>query len=165
VASNSMNIIWPLRNYVRNYISLADTKAAWVFAISSGVLAYLLADDKVQRVILSPAWEASFILALSTVILRGLSAMFSFRVVTPRLSSPSGEGIVFFGAVAQHPSASSYVTAVGSRSPRDITEARLKHCFDVSKVCAEKYDSLKKAIWLGLPAVGGALAVLLSLVT
>lgn len=149
-------------DYVRNYIALADTKAAWAFTISSGVLAYLLSEDDIRSVLLTPAWEAHFVLAISTSVLLALSAIFAFRVIAPRLSSPSREGIVFFGAVAAYPTATAYLSAVGSKSASEITEIRLKHCYDVSKVCSGKYASLKKAIWLGLPALGGALTVILA---
>ncbi|MFS2150659.1 Pycsar system effector family protein [Rhizobium sp. Rhizsp42] len=148
--------------YVRNYITLADTKAAWAFTIGSGVLAYLLGNDTVQAVLVKPEWTAFFVLTLTTVLLLSLSAVFSFMVVAPRLMSASGEGIVFFGAVAKHFDAVSYIKDVASHSASELAEVRLKHCFDVSRVCAKKYDSLRKAIWFGLPAISGALAVILA---
>src|SRR5687768_9364010 len=41
--------------YVRQYIGLADTKAAWTFTIASGVLAYLFGQSDVRKALLSPA--------------------------------------------------------------------------------------------------------------
>ncbi|RSV39506.1 hypothetical protein CA234_14725 [Sphingomonas sp. ABOLE] len=68
---------------------------------------------------------------------------------------------MFFGSVAAKNNAASYVSEVAAHDFAEITEARLKHCFDVSKVCAEKYASLKKAIWFGLLALAVTLAAVL----
>lgn len=149
--------------YVRNYISLADTKAAWTFTIASGVLVYLIGTDKIKDALLVPVLSWHYALLIASVFMLVISAFFSFRVVAPRLASKSGEGIVFFGSVAAKDDAASYVSEVATYDPAEITEARLKHCFDVSKVCDGKYASLKKAIWFGLPALAVTLlAVLLN---
>jgi hypothetical protein len=147
--------------YVRCYITLADTKAAWSFTIASGMLAFLFSQNSTQLMLLKPEWSRALILLLAGVILLVLSAFYSFRVVAPRLKSPSGEGIVFFGAVAAQKSAESYVSAVAARDKRALTEARLKHCYDVSRVCSGKYQHLKRAIWLGLPGLALAITYLL----
>lgn len=147
--------------YVRNYISLADTKAAWAFTIVSGVLVYLIGTNRTKDALLAPILSWSYALLVVSVLLLVFSAFFSFCVVAPRLASRSGEGIVFFGSVAAKDDAASYVSEVATHSPAEITEARLKHCFDVSNICAEKYASLKKAIWLGLPALTVTLLALL----
>ncbi|WP_126002055.1 Pycsar system effector family protein [Sphingomonas sp. ABOLE] len=148
-------------SYVRNYISLADTKAAWAFAIVSGALVYLIGTDKTKTALLAPALSLSYASLIAAALLLVVSAFFSFRVVAPRLTSKSGDGIVFFGSVAAKNNAASYVSEVAAHDFAEITEARLKHCFDVSKVCAEKYASLKKAIWFGLLALAVTLAAVL----
>ncbi len=147
--------------YVRNYISLADTKAAWTFTIASGVLVYLIGTDKTKGALMAPVLSWSYASLIASVLLLVVSAFFSFRVVAPRLTSKSGEGIVFFGSVAAKSDAASYVSEVAAHDPAKITEARLKHCFDVSKVCDRKYASLKKAIWCGLPALAVTLVAVL----
>ncbi len=149
--------------YVRNYISLADTKAAWTFTIASGVLVYLIGTEKTKGALLAPVLSWQYASLVVSVLLLVVSAFFSFRVVAPRLASKSDEGIVFFGSVAAKDDAAGYVSEVAAHDPAEITEARLKHCFDVSKVCHGKYASLKKAIWFGLPALAVTLlAVLLN---
>ena len=147
--------------YVRSYISLADTKAAWTFTITSGMLAYLFSRDAIQVALLEPQWSLRFGTLFLSVVFLVLSAFHSFRVVAPRLKSPSAEGIVFFSAVAALPNATSYVSAVASKDKETLAEARLKHCYDVSRVCDSKYSALKKSIWLGLPGVALALVSLL----
>ncbi|WP_152599517.1 Pycsar system effector family protein [Hoeflea sp. BAL378] len=148
-------------DYVRHYISLADTKAAWTFTIASGVLVYLIGTDKTKDALLAPVLSWPYASLIASVLLLVVSAFFSFRVVAPRLASNSGEGIVFFGSVAAKDDAASYVSEVAAHDPAEITEARLKHCFDVSKVCDGKYAFLKKAIWFGLPALAVTLVAVL----
>jgi hypothetical protein len=107
-----------------------------------------------MRSLLLPfAWKLPLLLAWFAVALLLLSAFFSFCVVAPRLRSPSGEGIVFFGAVAKHKNADTFVSSIAAKSPQDLAEARLRHCYDVSRVCDAKYGSLKKAIWFGIAAL------------
>ncbi|GGO93655.1 Pycsar system effector family protein [Stakelama pacifica] len=146
--------------YVRDYISLADTKAAWTFTIASGVLVYLIGTEKIKDALLAPVLSWPYASLIVSVLLLVISAFFSFRVVAPRLASKSGEGIVFFGSVAAKDDAANYVSEVAAHDPAAITEARLKHCFDVSKVCDGKYASLKKAIWFGLPALAVTLVAI-----
>lgn len=143
-------------SYVGSYIGLADTKAAWTFAVASGGLAYMLGIDGFRQAMLGHAlaWSSTTALFLATAILLLLSAAFSFLVIVPRLST-SGEGIVYFGAVAKRSSASDYVRDIASRKAPDLAEARLKHCYDISKVCLTKYQQLKKAILFGLPGLIG----------
>jgi hypothetical protein len=149
--------------YIRSYISLADTKGAWTFTISSALIAYLIGTESARRALLTPGWTVPYLILLTAVSLLTLSAFCSFLVVAPRLKSPSGEGIVFFGAVAIKPNAAGYISEVAAHDEDALTEARLKHCYDISRVCQRKYRWLKAAIWFGLPGVGlGLVRILVS---
>lgn len=148
--------------YVRHYIQLADAKASLSFGSISAFLGYLANKDEVQELLLKPSCTAEFGIVALGILLLLAAATCAFAVIAPRLSSPTGEGIVFFGAVAQRASGNDYVADVVSRSPAELTALRLKHCFDTSKVCDRKYRLLKAAIWLALPGVGlGLLSLLL----
>jgi hypothetical protein len=149
--------------YVRHYIQLADAKAGVCFGLISAVLGYLVSNDEVQTLILKPSCTAKFGITAIAMLLLLTAGAYAFAVIAPRLSSPSGEGLVFFGAVARRASGNDYVMDVASRSPAELTALRLKHCFDTSKVCDRKYGFLKVAIWLALPGLGLALATLLLL--
>lgn len=149
-------------DYVRHYIELADAKAGVCFGLMSAVLGYLVSQDKVQAIIISPAWTAQFGIVLSSVLFLIAATGCAFAVIAPRLSSVTGEGIVFFGAVAKRKSGDDYIREITACSESEMTAIRLKHCFDVSKVCARKYGFLKAAIWLTLPGLGlTMLAILL----
>ena len=142
--------------YVGRYIALADTKASWAFAIASGVLAYLLSKSTLRAQLLDPEWTSHFMILLGPLALLSASAICSLLVITPRLSN-SGEGLVFWGAVSKWPDSTRYVEEVGRRSEAQLTELRLRHCFDLSKLCARKYEYLRKGIVLGVAGLVSAL--------
>lgn len=142
--------------YVSSYIQFADTKAAWAFAVATGALAYVLGNDHFRLAMLGQdwSWNSGSLLYVATAGLLVISAFFSFLVIVPRLGT-SGEGIVYFGAVAKRKSAFDYVRDVASKRESDLTEARLKHSYDLSKVCARKYAQLRRAILIGVPGLVG----------
>lgn len=149
--------------YLRHYIQLADTKAGVGFALLTGVLAYTLSRDTVRDTLIYPAFSFDFGLAVSATLLLIASAMCSFLVIAPRLRSSAGDaGLVFFGDVARRASAKEYVSDVALLSEADLTTARLQHCYDVARVCTQKYALLKKSIWLALPALAVAMMTFLA---
>lgn len=148
-------------NYVSSYIALADTKAAWIFAITSGLLVYMFNGQGVAKILVLPGMNVAFILAASTVLLLILSAAFSVFVISPRFKS-SGDGVVFYSAVARKGSADVFIRNIASMNSSSLTEARLKHCYDISYVCAQKYIYLRLAFWAGVLAligIGGLLLI------
>lgn len=147
-------------SYVSRYIGLADTKASWAFAIAAGAIGYMAGNDHI-RATLHTGWGPPTALYVTAAALLLTSAIFSFLVIAPRLGSYSGEGLVYFGAVAQRKSADEYVSAIASQSEAQLTEARLKHCYEISGICARKYAFLGKAIVVGIPALFGLAALLL----
>lgn len=150
--------------YIRHYIQLADAKAGVGFGIISGVLAYLLGKDAVRDVVLRPALTAKFGITVIAILFLIASTVSAFLVIAPRLSSsPRDAGLVFFGDVAGRASGDEYVSEIASRSKPDLIAARLRHCFDVARVCTRKYALLKKSIWLALPGITLALVALVIL--
>lgn len=145
--------------YVRHYIALADTKAGLAFAVATGVLSATFASGTRLEVLANPVWSPGYALVVTCAALLLLSAVFSFLVVAPRLSVRSGEELVFFVHVAQRPNAEAYAAEIGGSSQSKLTGARLRHCFDVSKICTRKYDQLSKGVWFGLLGLVNALIV------
>jgi hypothetical protein len=139
--------------YVRHYIQFADTKAGVGFSVISAVLAFLIGKPEVQKLLLQPAWTANFGITVSSLLFLLASAICAFLVIAPRLASSPSEGIVFFGAVAKRSSSDDYIGDIASRSAAELAAARLRHSYDISKICTRKYALLKKAIWLALPGL------------
>jgi hypothetical protein len=134
--------------YIRHYITLADTKAGVIFALAAGIIGYLLNDDEIQATILAPSCSSEFVVPVLALASLGIVAALTFFVVAPRLSAPSDEGLVFFGAVAKKTSSDDFLSEIGASSDEQLIEARLKHCYDTATVCSQKYELLKAAIWL-----------------
>lgn len=134
--------------YIRHYIALADTKAGVIFALAAGIIGYLLNDDEIRATILAPSCSSEFVVTILALASLGIVAALTFFVVAPRLSAPSNEGLVFFGAVAKKASSDDFLSEIKASSDEQLIEARLKHCYDTATVCSRKYEILKAAIWL-----------------
>ena len=134
--------------YIRHYIALADTKAGVLFTLAAGIIGYLLNDHQIQATITAPSCSSEFVVLILALLSLVLVAALAFFVIAPRLSAPSGEGLVFFGAVAKKASSDDFLTEIAASPDERLTEARLKHCYDTAKVCSRKYELLKAAIWL-----------------
>jgi hypothetical protein len=144
--------------YIARYIALADTKASFVFAGASAVLVYLVNNDEIRSAALNPAWTPDCALLGVALFFLSVAGLFAFSTIVPRLTA-SGEGIVFFGAVAAHPSARGYRAAVAKLSEAELSDARLIHCYDLAKVCQRKYCALQRSMWMLLPGVTAAACV------
>lgn len=131
--------------YVRHYITLADTKSGLMFGSVIGLITFLTRNDHFKKAISSPNCSWIFCEATLAMVFLILSAASAAYAIAPRRRG-SGEGIVFFDAVAAYPSAEAYVEAIAHRSKIQLTAARLRHCFDVSRACSRKYDMLRRAI-------------------
>jgi hypothetical protein len=139
-------------SYINSYISLADTKAAWVFAIPAAVLAYLSAQQEVWTLLTSPGSFGAKALTLITVFLLLVSAAAGFAVIVPRLGGSTG-GVVYFGAVASRKSAGDYLANLAPLTQASLVNARLHHSFELARVCRRKYHMLQVAMWSGVTAL------------
>jgi hypothetical protein len=144
--------------YVRHYIALADTKAAWCFTVAAGALAFVFGRTASRTELLDPQWSWGTGVVWGATVFLLLSALFSFLVIRPRPTTSSHHGIIFFVQIANKANASTYISDVAGHSKSTLTAARLEHCYDISRVCASKYASIRRAIWFGL--VGLALTLL-----
>lgn len=138
-----------IHQYIREYIRLADQKAAFFFAVSASVLAYLNSKGFMAVWLSSPCgWGAIETLSFSSMLLLCASAVACFFAVRPRLAG-SEKGVIFFSSVSSYENQQEYAKAVASLSPASMCEEKLKHVYEISMVCRRKYQSLFYAIWFG----------------
>lgn len=138
-----------IHQYIREYIRLADQKAAFFFAASAGVFAYLNKKGFVVSWLMPPCeWSAIELLSFVSVALLCASAVSCFLVVKPRLAG-SVKGIIFFNAVSSYRTQQDYVKAVALLSPAFMCEEKFKHVYEIAKICRRKYQVLFYAIWFG----------------
>lgn len=146
-------------SYISTYIGLADTKAAWVFAIPTAAIAYLSTQQEVWTLLTLPGRCGTKVLAVIAVVLLLLSAGAAFAVIVPRLAGAS-DGIVYFGAVARRKSASAYLADLAPLSEGALIDACLSHNFELARVCRRKYAALRIAMWSGLIALVTTVALI-----
>jgi Pycsar effector protein len=145
--------------YVRHYIALADSKATISLGMSAGLLTYVFSKPSFHDLIVKPAVTFPCVQAFIATGFLVLSTACAMSVISPRLTT-TGEGIIFFGSVAKYPSSDRYMEQVAQRSEPELTSERLQHCYDISKLCARKYEMLRRAIWFGCLGLGSLLPLL-----
>lgn len=149
-----------VHQYVREYIRNADQKAAFFFAASTAVLAFLHSRGTAARWLKSPTgW--SFVDTLAFIAMGGLAvaAGVMLSVVMPRLKG-SKRGLIYFNAVAEHESSMEYADEVTRRSAAEISRIKLQHTYDLAKICRAKYRVLVTGFWIGGVGAVAALSYL-----
>jgi hypothetical protein len=146
-----------LHGYVREYIALADQKAGVLFTLLTGMLAYLQTQNAARRWMVKPVqWGLLDLVAFVAVVGLLLGGIGALSVVVPRTRG-SARGFVFWGAIADHRSASEYADRVAAEEAPSLVRAKLEHCHDLAVVCQRKYWFLDTAIWCGAVGLGAAL--------
>tara|TARA_R110002126_G_scaffold284653_1_gene434499 strand:- start:86 stop:709 length:624 start_codon:yes stop_codon:yes gene_type:complete len=142
-------------SYVGGYIQLADTKAGATFAVSSAVLAYFFTLDPFVKTIKSPELSITFIVILIMVVFLCFSAGSAFWTIAPRRTA-SGKGIVFWGDVASLRSGKCFANKLSRMKLDQLTNERLRHCYDLSRVCSQKYTWLRRSMLSGVFGLAAA---------
>ena len=127
----------------------------------SALLAYVLSNKSNVATLLGSEKGRLFWLLLLVVVLLATAAFCSVRVIVPRLFTSHAKGLIFFGTVSNHAKAQDYVDVIARADEATLTNARLAHCYDLSKVCTRKYQWLRAALWIGIAAVAAMAVVLI----
>jgi hypothetical protein len=136
-----------LHMHIRECISLADKKAAFVMTISSALLAILYKNDfhenlknmENENIFLGILVFLAIALLLGGMIAAGI-------VVIPRLKK-SHQGFIFFKTISTFPDAEKYSTTVSNATSAKLNREVLRNCYDLSNVCSRKYTLLFYAMW------------------
>lgn len=147
--------------YVREYIRQADQKAAFFFAGSTTLIAFLYKVNLVQHWVKAPTqWVFVDMLSFVATIGLAVSAFACLATIFPRLKG-SKRGHVFFGAIAEFENRKDYVFDVLQCDIGKLIEEKLCHVHDLAMICRRKFTVLKIGQWSG--AIGVAAMVLLLL--
>ena len=140
------NFGFHVHKYIAEFIRLADQKAAFVFALNTGLLCYGF-NAGVCHMWLKEfnSWTVLdlFCFVAMTMLVFGL--FFSYGVIMPNLHK-SHRGFVFFGSIAEYESATAYSSDILSTVPAQLSRAILQHSYDISKICTSKYRKLGFAL-------------------
>jgi hypothetical protein len=143
--------------YLRQNVTWADQKAGFVFASSSAVLAYLHSKGWFEflrgRSSMRPGQVA---LAVgSGCLLAALGACLA--TYWPRRKGRP-DGVVFWGAIARESfSAGDYVSRVRERTADDLADEKLRHAFELARICDAKFRLVDVATRFA--AIGFALSL------
>jgi hypothetical protein len=150
-----------VHSYLRQFIEFSDKKATFVFAIDTAVLVYFF-QNKMQLNWLKPPkdWLLADFFVFLTMLTLCLGALFCASVVVPRFTN-THRGLVFFSSIAEHESASDYAVEIFRRTKQELTEAILKHDFDLAKVCKKKFLHLSLGMWCSAIGIFLSIAVLM----
>lgn len=147
--------------YIREYIRLADQKAAFFFTACTALLAFLYRVNASARW-LRPVLEWSVIDAAAFVAMfaLGVSAVTSLIVVIPRTPG-SRRGYLFWEAIAEYETSRKYADDLASVPLPDLLQIKAEHSHDLAKVCRAKYRALRAALRIGTVGLGAAVVVFL----
>lgn len=138
-----------VHKYIREYIQLADQKAAFLFAAVAAMLAYLHGKGVTKLWLKDPRqWGLQDCVAFACVAGLVIGAVAAICSIVPRLQG-AARGIFFWKAITLFESAKDYSDEVLTTEPTKLTKAKLDHCFELAMVCRRKYRSVGVALWCG----------------
>ncbi len=142
------SLLFEIHSYIREYISSADTKAAFIFTISGTIFGYLFSQGIVNCWLKSPkSWNGCDVFSMiSTLLLLGSLAC-SIAVVWPRLKG-SSKGFVYFGSIKEFESSSEFADKFLGLRNFEVNKEILKHTYELAKVCSGKYWWINKCLYL-----------------
>lgn len=136
-----------VHTYITQYITLADQKAAFVFALCAAILGYFFKSG-FHSMWLKPVATWTIADPICCIAMLGLAAgaLFACAVILPKLRK-SHRGIVFFCSIAEHESSTEYASEVLATAPVHLARAILRHNYDLAHVCRAKYWKLTVSLW------------------
>lgn len=153
-----------IHSYLRQFIEFSDKKATFVFAIDAAVLIYFYQQGLQLRWLKPMAtWLASDLFIFLAMALMFAGALACAYVVLPRMAN-SHRGFVFFSSIAEYESASDYSSTIFKQPRLGLTDALLKHDYDLAVVCKSKFAVLTWGMWLSVVGVVAAIIVLIFMV-
>ncbi len=149
--------------YIRGYIQAADQKATFYFAFFAAIIGYSETKGFLKAWVVNIyEWKLYEALSCVSSVLLLFAAFGCLWVVKPRLFG-SKRGLVFFNAITEFESQSEYFSEISTRPALKIFEEKVKHCYDLSKVCSSKYRTLGISLRVG--GTGFALLIFVSLLS
>jgi hypothetical protein len=124
------------------HVVLADRKAGILFTLLSAALLFLL--TRIPVMVWPP--KPLMIMWLVVVTLLLTATTLAFLVILPRVRVPKTPNVLFWGAIAKHPDADAYQRALCEVSSAELASGKAVHCFELSRICARKFQLLRAAL-------------------
>jgi hypothetical protein len=137
-------------HYISECIRVADQKVAFLFAVTTTLLTFLLSQAKGKE------WPKTIPYLLSpdtllgaAIVLLMVSTLYAAYVVFPRLWK-SSRCYIFWESISSYPSEKEYTSEAMRISPSEFIRDKFDNCYQLSRLCQEKYRYLNRAIMWGL---------------
>ena len=144
-----LSFISLVHSYLLSTVTLADQKAAFLFAADSAFLGYLMSDGLIRQLRPPPSgWQMTQWSALASLLILGVSIAMAIYVVMPRLGGRSS-GLIYFRAIATRKNMELYVAEVVSSADSSLSAALAEHSYELAKISTRKYQHLRIGMWTG----------------
>ena len=145
-SENARNFCEFTHAYLRQYIELADQKAAFLFAIVSAISGYIIT-SKISPFAIPIKWDLPLnwvhISGKASLLLFLISAIACTWVVLPRLRQNDKHGLIFWGEIVAVNSADEYAKMVGNSKDQATSYGIATHVHMLAVICNRKYFWLK----------------------
>lgn len=147
-----------LHSYIREYISAADRKASFVFAIGAALLVYLY-EKNLAVSWMKPinTWAPNEGLIFLAIFGLAISCLLSIIVVVPFLKG-SKRGLVFWDSIAEFTTPAEFSEELLKVGDSQLTVEIIQHSYELARVCKRKYRLLNWSLRIG--AVGAICTIL-----
>jgi hypothetical protein len=138
-----------IHQYLRDFIAFADQKAAFIFAASAALLAYLSergAITSLQHALENWTlhnWSGVVAFALWT-----MTGVLAAAVVVPRRKARFAKGVIYWEEIREN-SEAGYVETVETLSQATARVEIVRHCYLLAGICQRKYRVLDWALRFG----------------
>lgn len=153
------NFLWNVHGYHCNFIMHADTKAAVVFAWSTGILTWHCQHAKIACLLSHDFWQNerfAYSVMLLGFALPILSGFVSAHVICPILKiefptrmkkETDGNDLIYWGSIRLR-SKERYIEETGASTRLDRVTA--SHIHTLAEIANRKYSKFAIAFWLGV---------------
>lgn len=149
-----------VHGYLRQNITWADQKAAFMFAGAAGFLAYLNSRNAFAFLRGDTPFQRPHVVLAAAAVCLLITAFAAFVTYWPRTKGMRA-GLVFWGAIAKNESGAAYVERVLDKTATELTTAKLEHSYELARICERKFKWVDVGVRFGV--AGFSLAILYTL--
>lgn len=148
-----------VHQYLRDYINLADQKAAFVFAAATALIVYAETVGAIAHLRRLPSTPREWAGAGALVLLC-LAALAAVAVIRPRLKGRLREGVIYWDEIRAS-DLTSYIRRAATLSQGAVQTEILSHSYVLAGVAQRKYGWLALSLWTGIAGFGLLLGYML----
>jgi hypothetical protein len=158
-----LEFVWKVHSYTCDWISTADTKAAFFFASYSAVLGAAYAAKLHHRFtqVAADHWQLAAFASILAFILLAAGIVCAFWALKPRLWNEKQTGLIFWENIQAHGTPSNFLNELKNTSCESLTEHVAHHTFMLGRIIHWKFIWVSWSAGLGLAGmvIGGAVLV------